>query len=390
MAEDTLTRAEEEALARARRKVGGSARGASPRRTSRGGGAGRHGPSRSATLDLARGAVVAVAVTFLLAGDPGELPVGLRPAGGNGFGVADLLPVTFTVLVGVAMAWQLAAHRRASAGWWTLRHLRRVAVLCAVGLALAWLRTSDPDALRLTGPLVRLAIGGVLAWIVVTRLSPRLQGLLVATTTLGHWMLLGRGVFGAGGPVARAEAQLLAGRAATPVDPDGLAALGPTVVAILAGVWIGRWLAGRPAGPATVTAFSLAGLYAVAAALGWAQLLPVNAELWTGSTVLLGVGVTLVVLAVAHLLVDVLPGRRALRWIGATGAEALPIYALAVMLGLVLERTALGGVREGVRSGLFEPLLGTHLGPLATAAVGTAVLCRVAVALVDRGQLLRA
>lgn len=388
MAEDTLTRAEEDALTRARRSV----RAAAPRRrpAARGRGAGRsRGPTgRSATLDLGRGVIVCVALTLLLVETPAALPAPLRPAGGNGFGLADLLAVTLTVLVGVSMSWQLAAHRLATAGWWTGRLVRRVAVLVGTGVGLAWLQ--NPEALRLTGPLVRIAVGGVVAWFVVTRLAPRVQAGVAGLLLAIHWLLLGRGVLGAGGSLSRFETRLLDGRVQVPVDPDGLTALAPTVVAIVAGVWIGRWLRHRPAGPATVLALGLAGGYATGAALGMAQFLPVNATLWTASTVLLGIGVTFVVLALAHLVADVLPVGRAVRWVTAAGAEALPVYVLGIGLGVALERTPLGSVRDGLTTALVEPLVGGDLAAVTVAALLTAGLARTAAALVARGWLLRA
>lgn len=388
MVEDTLTRAEEDALARARRSVRAStpSRRPSVRGRSRGRHRGRGG--RSATLDLGRGIVVCIAVTLLLVDTPAALPAPLRPAGGDGFGVADLLPVTLTVLVGVSMSWQLAAHRLATSGWWAGRLGRRVAVLVAIGVGLAWLRS--PDALRLTGPLVRIAFGGVLAWLVVTRLAPRIQAIVAGFLLAAHGLLLARDALGAWGPVSRFETRLLDGRVQLPVDPDGLTALAPTVVTIVAGVWIGRWLRHRPAGPATVLALGLAGGYATGAALGLAQILPVNATLWTASTVLLGIGVTLVILAIAHLVADVLPVGRAVRWVAAVGAEALPVYVLGIVLGVALDRTPLGSLRDGLTTALAEPFVGGDLAAITIAALLTTGLARAAAALVGRGWLLRA
>lgn len=393
MADDTLTRQEEQALARARRAVGRSSTRAGPSRGGSGArrrGGARRASSRSGGLDLARGLTLVVAVTLLLAGDPSELPAVLRPSGGDGFGVADLLPVTLTVLVGVSMAWQLAAHRRESGRWWAFRWARRLGVLIGIGLLLTWLGAGDGEALRLTGPLTRLAVGGLVTWVVVTRTAPRVQAAIGGGVLLTHWFLLGRGALGAGSPVARLEAELLGGRVALPVDPDGLTALGPTVVAILAGVWIGRWLQQRPAGPATVVAFALAGVYTLAGALALAQLLPVNAVLWTGSTVVLGAGLTLVLLALGHLLIEVLPARRLVAWVGAVGAEALPVYTLAVGLAAVVARTPLGEVWRALRRALVEPLVGPDLAAVVTAAIGTVAIARVAVALAARGRLIRA
>lgn len=395
MAEDTLTRAEEAALARAQRTVDRRSAG-DGRRTSRAPGSRsrparrRRGTGRSTTLDLSRGFALVLAVTFLLTGDPSRLPEAVRPVGGNGFGVADLLPATLTVLVGVSMAWQLAAHQRQSTGWWTLRLIRRVGVLVGVALLLAWLREPDLELVRFTGPLVRLAVGGVLAWLLVTRLSPRTQIAVATSLTVGHWFLLGRGVLGADGSLARLEAHLLGAHALVPVDPDGLTALGPTVVAIMAGVWIGRWLRERAAGTATVVAFVLAGVYATTGALAWAHVLPVNAVLWTGSTLLLAAGVVFLLLALSHLVAEVLPGSRPTSWIVAIGAQALPVYVLAVSLAALIERSPLGVVWNTVRTSLVEPLVGVELAPVTTAALGTVALARIAVALVARGRLLRA
>lgn len=407
MGDDTLTRAEEDALTRARRSVdargrsrsGTRAASASPGRGTNSGrtkrgrtktGSRRRSTTRSATLDTARGVLLAAVAVLVIAGDPAGLPAWLRPAPWHGFGGVDLLPAAITVVVGVSLAFQLAAHGTRGAGWWTARLGRRVVLLVGIGLLLSWLHTGDPETVRVTGPLTRLAVGGVIAWVLAARLSLRTQVAVAVALSGAHWFLLGRGVLGMDGAVARFEHGLLGSHSVTPIDPDGLVALAPTVVAILGGVWIGQWLRDRPTGPATVVAFALAGLYTLVAAFGWAQILPVNSVLWTTPTLLLGAGVVLVLLALSHLLVEVLPSTRALRWLTAVGAQALPVYGAAVAVAALRERTFVGGMWDGLHGSLATPLLGRELGTLLLAGLVAIVLARAAAALTRRGTLLRA
>lgn len=396
--EDTLTSAEEQALARARRKVSSRSSARSPSTSGRSGrtGSGRRGAARggkgrrrrttrSATLDTARGLALLLAAAAV-AVPSGWLPATLRASGGDGFGLPDLLPATFALLAGVALDHQLAAHRRVTGRWWAGRLARRVVVLLAVGVLLAWLDQRDLATLRWTGSYARLALGGLLAWFVLRDLSRRAQ-----VTAVAGWLAL----VAVAGLRGRAllpgiDSRLLGGHAVAPVDPDGLVGILATAVLAVAGAWLGAWLRARPAGPATAVAFLLTGLYVGVAGIVWAQVTAVNAARWTGPTLLLGASVGVLLLAVGHLLTSVLPTADRVRWVTATGAVALPVGVGALLTAHLLGVGQAGGPWAHATSAWVEPVLGRQLGALAVAALTAAVVARTAAALVDRGRILRA
>jgi predicted acyltransferase len=401
--DDTLTTAEAQALARARRTVE-RARGGERRATS-GGRSGRPSdgtdrkrtptrsrtrkrrrtPRRSATLDTARG-VLLLAVVGLGAAPTAWLPSLLRPVGGDGFGLLDLAPAAFAVLAGVALDHQLHAHRRASGRWWAGRLIRRVVVLIAAGLLVAWLARRDPAALRWTSPWARIGLATTLAWFLLRDLSRRAQVVLVAAWVVTAGLLAWRG----DGLLVGADARLLPGRALAPIDPDGLLGVLATTVLVVVGAWLGSWLRARPPGPATALAFGLTAGYVGAAGVVWAQLSPVNAATWTGPTLLLGTSAGLLLLALGHLLAEVLSVTERVRWITAAGAVALPVGLSAVVTGHVAGVGGTDGAWAWATGDVVLPVLGRGWGTLAVVVVTAAVAARGAAALVDRGWILRA
>lgn len=398
--EDTLTAAEEQALARARQKVRSSSGGAAKRgsgtrsRSSRSGssrsrwsrsGRRRRGPKRSATLDTARGLALLSAVAAVAVPDA-WLPAALQPSGGVGFGLPDLLPATFAVLAGAALDHQLTSHRRATGRWWAGRLTRRIVVLVAVGLLLAWLEQRQLTSLRWTSAYARLGIGGVLAWFVLRDLSRRAQAVVVSA-----WLAV-VGVVGARGRVLLdgLDGRLLGDHVLVPVDPDGVVGVLTTAVLAVAGAWVGGWLRARPAGPATAIAFLLTAGYVGGAGIVWAQLTPVNAIRWTGPTLLLGASLAVLLLALAHLLAEVLPAADRLRWITATGVVALPVGVGGLVAAHLLGVGADTGPWAHLTGAWVEPILGRGAGAVLVAAATATLVARCAVTLVDRGHTLRA
>lgn len=413
---DTLSRAEEEALARAKRAVeqGRGARPAGSRGTAKGakspkGGKGAKGaagrrPARSATLDLLRGTGV-VATTVLLAGThPAEPPPWARPAAWHGFEVADLVLPLFLLVAGASLAWSDAARAaraaRAGASGWrrTGRALRRVAVLVALGLALNWLAGSDP--LRWSGLLQRVGLATFLGWL-VTRL-PRPWQLAAVVGTVAGWGLalerlaapgVGRGVLRPDENIAAwLDASLLGPEhLLAPTDPLGLATLPAAVTLVVGGRLLGEWLRRRRPGPATAAALAVTGGWLVVLGIVWAQLTPLNATLWSPPYLLFSAGAVLALAAVGHLAVEVLPGARLLAPVERLGRNALAAYLLPAALIAVASRPVGDGMPAWSRlvERFAAPVFG-ELAPFVLAGVLLAGTGAVVGRLDRRGWHLRA
>lgn len=379
---DTLTRAEEEALARARKAVesgGGKRSGNGSRRSSsaparkRSGGRKPSQVERLASVDVLRGLAVVVSAVVLAAVAPATVPPWARPSAWHGYALADLVLPAFLLTAGVSLA--LAEVRHGTLAPWRrgLRVIRRVAVLLALGLGLSWLADPDLETLRWTGLLQRMAAATLLAWL-VSLASRRVQIVTIVTVVAGWWFALERvSVPGLGRPAVAPDANLarwvdleVLGAAHTtgPTDPLGLLTTLPAAVVVLAGVLTGRWLRDRPLGPATAAALALSGAWLSVVAIAAAQVTPLNATLWSPPFVLFATGAALAALAVTYLAVEVLPGQLALGPLQSLGRNALVAYAVVAAPVAFLSRPGTGGTSAWNRAvdGFFGPLFGEWSG----------------------------
>lgn len=351
-------------------------------------GRGRRGPARSPELDATRALALVAAAVVLAAAGP--LPDWLAPRNGA-LSLGGALPAAFAVVAGVAIAHQRAAHGGAGARWWCGRVLRRVAALVAAGLALEVLLalpTPVLGVLPVTGDLARLGVATGLGMVLV-HLPGRTRDLLATALVVAHgWLVLGVPTPpDAGGALAGWDARLLAGRATTPIDPDGLTALAPTVALVLVGIAVGEWLRAQPRGAPTVARLAAAAAIAGVAAAGLARLLPVLPAVWTAPVLAAGVGVVLASLALGQLATRRSWSDRWVAHLAVAGRTTLPLWIAAV-----LAVDWFGGtppVRWLLREVLWPPLgdTGAVVGLGLLLGVG---LVRAGGALTDRGWDLRA
>ncbi len=350
---------------------------------------------RNPELDFARGAALLVVVLLAAAPDRTLLPPWLVPSAWHGMTLGDVLPATFATVAGVAIAYQARAHASRSWPWWVGRLARRLAVLVVAGVGLAWLLGTpsvpvDLTTLRWTDDLVRIGVATVIA-VPLARL-PRwgeialVTGLLVAHSAL----LLSTGMEltpDRHGLIGLDQQLLGAGHALGPVDPNGITALAPTLVAVLIGVWVGEWLHDRSRSVATGSVLLLLAAWAAVVSWSWSQVVPSNATLWTGPVVAGGVAVTLALLSLGHLATRWGPSDRLVASGAVLGQLGLPVWVTTMLLG-----------RWVVTSSPWRWLVLDGLGPLitragATIAVGLLLgllLQHLAGRLVDRGVKVRA
>lgn len=383
---DTLTRAEEEALARARRSLEGSRgkapakRGTAKRGTGKTTATKRKGgkrtpalPERLVSLDLVRGLAVVASALVMAAVAPAEVPPWARPSVWHGYTLADLVLPLFLLTAGASLAHAEVGHARLAPWRRGLRVLRRVVVLVALGLGLAWLADPDLDTLRWTGLLQRVALATLLAW-AVSLASRRVQVASIVVVLAGWVYALERvAVPGVGAPTIGPEANLARWvdlqvlgptHVTSPTDPLGLVTTLPAAVIVLAGILTGRWLRDRPTGPATGAALAVAGAWLAILSIALAQVHPLNATLWTTPYVLFAVGATLALLAFTYLLTEVLSVGRLLWPLRTLGANPLIAYAVVAAPIAALSRPGPAGVRGWDRAveGFFGPLFGAWSG----------------------------
>lgn len=322
------------------------------------------GARRITALDTVRGLAIAATVVGLAAGDLGQLPDLFHPAPVRGFRPPDLVAPTLLFVSGAALATSRVRHSQTRAA--TLRLARRVAVLAAAALALFLLEGGGSQSftveVAMTSPLVRIA----LAWVIVWQLAawPRPAQVTIATVLLAvNWFAIGR--FAAG-------------------DLVPFVALPTVVVLVLGGYWLGDWWRSRPDGPATASAIALTGLYVGAAGVLTGQLLPLSRNLMTVSFVLFAAGATLLLLALAHVLVTVLPGERVASRVTILGRHAFVAYFSVAASTAWLGAGHPGSPWERALDG-FRATFGAELGTLLLALAVLGVMSIVTTSLDRRG-----
>jgi predicted acyltransferase len=301
---------------------------------------------RVQAIDAVRGLAVVGMLLVNDAGIPAAMPAQLRHAPWQGLTVADLVFPVFLFTVGASMPFSARAQRPAAV-------LRRVAVLFVLGCLLV--SAKHLHLAPSTGVLQQIAGAYLLAWALL-RLPARLQFPAAALLLAGLWAAftfvpapgVRPGSWAPGSNLAEFVDRTLLGE----FSEHGVLVMVASSVSVLAGVAAGRLLR-RSATEGVTGRLLLLGAGMLAAGLLLAPAVPIGKPLWTPSFVLVTGGISGLLLAVAHRLVDRGPLRA--RPLVALGSNALALYAVSVLLFAFLLKP-------------WQPLL---VGPLAAAGGAT-------------------
>ena len=331
---------------------------------------------RYLSLDVLRGLTVALMIVVNTPGSWEHVYAPLLHAQWHGFTPTDWVFPTFLFVVGNALAFRVPSLGKVA---------RRSAIIFLLGLALCWLPVlGAPLAdLRLLGVLQRIGLCFGLAALVLQAGGTRGALLFCVLALLGHWLVLAQ--FGdltlAGNAALKVDAWLLGERhlyrgEGLPFDPEGLLGTLPATVNVIAGYFAGRQLLEQgEAGKWGTSPFnSLArmaacGAVLVVLALAWSLLLPVNKKLWTGSYVLLTIGLDLLVLPLLVYLIEWRGWRGWTYFFEVFGKNTLFIYLLSEVVVIVMDK-----------AGWYAPLAAklAPLGPPKAASLVFALLFMLA------------
>ncbi len=307
--------------------------------------------TRLESLDVFRGATVALMILVNNPGSWSHLYGPLAHAPWHGWTPTDLVFPFFLFAVGNALALVLPRLRQqGSAAFWR-KVLQRTLIIFTIGLALnaapfvRWdatgqLASIDMATLRIMGVLQRIALCFGFAAVIVWFFGRR--GALVGSALLlvGYWaacVAFGQpgDVYGIEGWFGTAIDRALLGPAhlyrgeGVPFDPEGLMSTVPAIAQVLLGWWVGETLRlhGRP-NRRLVLRLALTALPLLLAALAWQTVMPINKKIWTSSYVLLSTALAIAVLALLVLLIEVRGGGRAdRRGFGRVGAAATRVFS---------------------------------------------------------------
>lgn len=279
----------------------------------------------------------------------------------------DLIWPLFMFLVGVAIPFSIAGRRAAGASDRSvcLHALRRAVILFCLGMVLqgkllAWdLSIFRPCFSVLHG----IAAGYLIATVVALKFRPKMQAVWLGIFLLLYWALLelvpvpgiGRGVLTPDGNLATWVDRLILGRFHYGENTWFLSYLG-FASSILLGVLAGHLL--RSTKPAKFKLLSLAGagLGCLALGLVWSLAFPIIKLLWTGSFVLIGGGVSFLLMALFYWIIDVMGYRKWAFFFVVIGMNSIAVYAATSLFKFRL----IGNIFVGnllPRVGLWDSLL---------------------------------
>jgi predicted acyltransferase len=344
---------------------------------------------RFLSLDVFRGLAVALMIVVNTPG-PGAAPYPwLAHAKWFGFTGADVVFPSFLFAVGCAMAF--AFRRPLGHGAFAAKVLRRAALIFLMGFLMYWYPfvhrvdggwAANPIGdTRIMGVLQRIALCYLLAAFAVRYLKPPWLLVLSLALLAGYWTIL----LAFGDP---ADPLSKLGNAGTRLDtlvlgqshlyrrdggfdPEGLLGTLPATVNVIAGYLAARLLTQSPDRRAAVLWMLLAGVVTAFAGLAWSQWFPIAKKLWTGSFVLLTVGIDLVVLAALAAGLEGRAPNPATRFFQVFGRNPLVVYLVSELLVTTLQ---LVEVAPGV--GLYDAI-GQAFQAAAPGALGT-LICALA------------
>ena len=345
---------------------------------------------RNAAIDIFRGLTVFLMIVVNTLGAGAEPYPFLVHAAWIGFTGADFVFPSFLFAMGCSLVFVLKRPMRERA--FLAKIGRRALLLFAIGFLMYWYPFVhlNPDGgfslnrladTRIMGVLQRLALCYFLAALAARYLSPKQIAVLGLAILVSYWGLL---VWGA--PPGEAFDKL--GNLGTEIDrlvlgpshmwhwddgfePEGLLGTLPATVNVLAGFLVCRTLIAAPATARRVLLLGLGGVALVAAALFWSPWFPLSKKLWTGSFVLLTVGLDCVLMAGLVALFDLAALPRT-RFFDILGTNPLAIYLFSE---LVIPTQAL--FKAVIKTDPYQ-WIGIHLfQAVAPGALGT-LLCGLA------------
>ncbi len=273
-------------------------------------------------------------------GRTGYDPVRARRVGGVPVLRPDLPAVPVSGRGGPAV---LARRRspRTIAGRRIWRIGRRTVLLFALGLLCNNVLQFDWENLRVAGVLQRIAVCYGIAAVLTLNTNTVGRVVLVVGTLLGYWALLANVAAPGGTPGDYSKAGNLAGwvdrnylpgKILEPYyglgDNEGLLSTIPAVATTLLGVLAGGWLRSDRRPWTRVAGLLAAGLVALAVGVLWGSSFPIIKNLWTSSFVLVAGGLSLLLLALFHAVIDVLGWSRWAFFFAVIGANAITIYVV--------------------------------------------------------------
>jgi predicted acyltransferase len=137
-------------------------------------------------------------------------------------------------------------------------------------------------------------------------------------------------------------------------DPEGVLSTLPAIANVTFGYAAGRWVQEKGKSFEGLTKLLLAGVLSVVLALSWDWFFPISKKLWTGSFVLLTVGIDCILLAGLIYIIDFLQRTRWTYFFRVFGKNPLFIYLLSELGATLLSFFSIGPDQQDIQEWLFQ------------------------------------
>ena len=341
---------------------------------------------RFLALDIFRGMTICFMIIVNTPGNGDTTYAPLLHAKWNGFTPTDLVFPSFMFAVGNALSFVMLKWSQLSQGQVIAKILKRTIIIFLLGYLMYWfpfvhynekhqLVANTFDHTRVFGVLQRIALGYCFAALMIYYLKPYRVLTLSVIFLLVYWLILL--LFG-----ETNDPYNMLTNAGTKIDmwllgpnhiyhgegvafePEGLLSTLPSITNVtfgwLAGKWIQRkarpddYTVGRGKGYEGLAKLLMAGVLLVAIALAWDRFFPINKKLWTGSFVLLTVGIDCIILSVLIYITDFLQLRKWGYFFEVFGKNPLFIYLLSEVIAILLWFFRVGENYQPVYSWIFK------------------------------------
>jgi predicted acyltransferase len=317
---------------------------------------------RVASLDVFRGATIALMVLVNDPGDPRNVYPPLLHAQWNGWTATDVVFPSFMWIVGVAITIVIA--RRLAAGVSRTQifgqAFRRAVILYVLGLIVYAWPNFDLSTQRLLGVLQRIAICYLIATAIYLTSNIRGQILWIVSLLGGYWLLMmlvsvpgfGAGHLDVDGNFAHYVDRAVLGahnyQDTKTWDPEGIISTLPAIATVLFGIVAGHILRlDGPLGRRAAWLFIVGSLLVVTAEVcnTW---LPINKKLWTSSFSLFMAGLDFAIFAIMLWIVDVQGYKRFTKPLAILGMNAIAVYMASELLDQVFRAIHVTSNRQPV------------------------------------------